>query len=177
MTDRTGGGTSLNKILSGGAAGGAVRQTNDPGPERTPLKPGAYDVSLERELGKLARSTEPERGASPEAFAKTERKHPALVACEKAAEMVRGLHQRHEAEGETLAQHLEQIGQDVLDMCKEAAAQVRAQRIMPKEMADKIADDLINIGQTESARQAVVAKGLTAARDAIIGIDQAPKQE
>jgi len=119
--------------------------------------------NIDEELGDLARSVQ-----------RTEldpKQHPALAACKKAAEMVRGLQQRHEAEGETLARQLEQIGEDVLQQCKDAAQKIRENRIIPKEMSDSIATNIENIGETETARQIRVAGGLTAARDAIVGID------
>jgi len=121
--------------------------------------------SVEEELGQLVRTIE--RTNEPDA-----NQHPALIACQKAAEMVRGVHERHAAEGETLAQHLEQIGEQFMQMCKQAADQVRQQRILPQEMATKMADDLVRVGQLEASRQARVAHGLTAARDAILGIDE-----
>jgi len=133
------------------------------GPDEPPVRESARD--LEEGLGQLARQVQ----RAPI----NEKEHPALAACRKAAEMVRGLQERHQAEGETLAVQLEKIGEDVMNMCKEAAAAVRAQRIMPKEMSDQIAGNLEHIGETETARQVKVAAGLTAARDAIIGIDKA----
>lgn len=121
--------------------------------------------NIDREIGELASSVE--RKGNPPKDA-----HPALVACAKAAEMVRGVHAAHTAEGETLAQHLESIGEAFLQQCKEAAATVREQRVLPAEMAEKMADDLMRIGEMEAQRQAKVASGLTAARDALLGIDQ-----
>jgi hypothetical protein len=99
------------------------------------------------------------------------KEHPALAACRKAADMVRKIHEAHAGESETLAKHIEQIGETFLDFCKDAADKVRKQRIMPEEMANKTADELMLMGREESERQARVARGLTAARDAIIGID------
>jgi hypothetical protein len=123
-------------------------------------------TSFEDEIGELARSVD--RAHPPT----TTSEHPALIACRKAAEMVRGVHERHAAEGETLALHLEQIGETFMQMCKEAAGQIRQQRILPKEMSDKIADDVLRIGEMEAERQAVVSRGLKAASEAILGIDK-----
>jgi hypothetical protein len=122
---------------------------------------------LDQELSKLARTVERSEPQTNE--------HPALQACKKAAAMVRGVHERHAAEGETLAMHLEKIGEEFAEMCRQAADQIRKQRILPAEQAAKIADDLVHIGSTEAERQATVARGLTAARDAILGIDQTKK--
>jgi hypothetical protein len=141
-----------------------ISRGNGPTEPQLPVRPAA--LRFEDEIGELARQAQ--RG--PVA---NEKEHPALVACRKAAEMVRGLQERHTAEGETLARQLEQIGEDVLQMCKEAATKVREQRILPKEMSDQIADNLEHIGEIETARQTKVAAGLTAARDAIVGIDAA----
>jgi len=99
------------------------------------------------------------------------KEHPALAACRKAADMVRKIHEAHVGESETLAKHIEQIGETFLDFCKDAADKIRKQRIMPEEMANKTADELMLMGREESERQARVARGLTAARDAIVGID------
>jgi len=122
---------------------------------------------MEEELSEMTKAVERERTELVPAV----EEHPALIACRKAAEMVRKVHERHSAEGETLAQHLEQIGEKFLELCKEAANQIRQQHILPKEMAGKMADELVDIGQKEAKRQAIVSRGLTAARDAILGID------
>jgi hypothetical protein len=119
--------------------------------------------SIEEEIGHLARNVERSDTAQKE--------HPALAACKRAADMVRGVHERHQAEGETMAQHLEKIGEEFAAMCKDAANQIRAQRILPSEMADRIAENLLQIGHQEAERQATVARGLTTARDAILSID------
>lgn len=119
--------------------------------------------SIEEEIGQLARTVERHE--------LDEKEHPALAACKRAADMVRGVHERHAAEGETMALHLEKIGEEFAAMCKDAADQIRKQRILPAEMADRIAENLLEIGQQESQRQATVARGLTTARDAILGID------
>lgn len=93
-----------------------------------------------------------------------------LEACQKAAEIVRNVHANHEAEGESLAKHLEQIGGTFLKMCQESAKQVRDLRIMPKEMAEKTAEELLSLGQQEEERHDKVTKGLISARDALLGI-------
>src|SRR5262252_2070716 len=110
-----------------------MAQLLNPSGKRTPMAgngPKPTDI-LEQEIAQLARDID--RMPAPKDEAKP--KHPALIACEKAAEMVRSVHERHAAEGETLAQHLEQIGETFSQMCKEAANQVRQQRILPGEMA------------------------------------------
>jgi hypothetical protein len=134
-------------------------------PSRPVPRGNGPQPDIEKEIADLARVAE--REPVPQ-----EVKHPALIACEKAAEMVREVHKSHEAEGETLAQHLEHIGETFASMCKEAANEVRKQRILPGEMASKMADELIEIGNLEFERQTRVARGLTAARDAILGIEQ-----
>jgi hypothetical protein len=93
-----------------------------------------------------------------------------LEACQKAADIVRSVHASHEAEGEALAKHLEQIGETFLKMCQAAAKQVRDLRIMPKEMADDTARELLQIGEQEERRHDLVTKGLASARDALLGI-------
>jgi hypothetical protein len=103
--------------------------------------------------------------------------HPALVACKKAADMVRNVVKAHSEQGETLAKHIEHIGETFMGMCKEAADRIRAERIMPEEMSNKTADELEHMGRTEAERQARVKAGLTAARDAIVGIDQERSRE
>lgn len=120
--------------------------------------------NIEEELGDLTRTIERRPELDP-----TE--HPALAACRKAADMVRKVHEAHAGESETLAKHIEQIGETVLEFCKDAANKIRQQRIMPEEMANKTADELMLMGKEEAERQAKVARGLTAARDAIVGID------
>jgi uncharacterized coiled-coil DUF342 family protein len=124
---------------------------------------GPQPPSVEEGIAELARTVERHEV--------DEKQHPALAACKRAADMVRGVHERHSAEGETMAQHLEKIGEEFAAMCKEAADQIRKQRILPAEMADRIAENLLEIGHQEAERQATVARGLTAARDAILGID------
>jgi len=121
--------------------------------------------TIEEELSEVTRAIE--RSGDEQ----LEKEHPALAACRRAAEQIRKVHEAHAGESETLAGHIEQIGQTIMDFCKEAANKIRQQRIMPEEMAAKTADELINMGREESLRQARVARGLTAARDAIIGID------
>jgi len=128
-----------------------------------PARGNGPQPNFEEEIGALARSVD---RAHPD-----EKEHPALIACRKAADMVRGVHERHAAEGETLAKHLEQIGETFMEMCKEAANQIRQQRILPLEMSNKMADELVEMGRTEAERQARVSQGLTAARDALLGID------
>jgi len=130
---------------------------------------GAYDESLERELNKLTQQVE--RGQAVQAD-----EHPALIACRKAADMVRGVHERHASEGETLAMHIEKIGETFHEMCKEAANQIRSQRVLPQEMANKMADELVEMGRMEAERQGRVSRGLTAARDALLGIDEQKQQ-
>jgi hypothetical protein len=102
-----------------------------------------------------------------------ETEHPALIACKKAADMVRSVVKAHSEQGETLAKHIEHIGETFMGLCKEAADRIRAERILPEEMSNKTADELEHMGRTEAKRQARVKHGLTAARDAIIGIDTA----
>ena len=96
-----------------------------------------------------------------------------MDACDKAAAMVRSVHEMHKAEGETLAQHLEQIGETFMKLCKEAARQVRDVRIMPQEMAESTANDLAELGKREYERFRKVTAGLVEARDALNAIDQA----
>jgi len=119
--------------------------------------------SIEDELATLTRSVE--RSTVPAD------QHPALAACKKAADMVRSVHVAHSEQGETLAKHLEHIGETFMGMCKEAADKIREQRILPEEMSAKMADELEEMGRTEAERQGRVKRGLTAARDAILGID------
>jgi|SRR5215831_5332230 len=121
------------------------------------------ETAIEEELSKLTRTVE--RTSIDES------EHPALAACKKAADMVRNVHKAHAEQGETMAKHLEQIGQTFMDMCKEAADKIREQRILPEEMSNKMADELEHMGKTEAERQTRVKHGLTAARDAIVGID------
>jgi hypothetical protein len=97
-------------------------------------------------------------------------KNMVLEACGKAADMVRELHKTHEAEGETLAQHLEHIGNTFHDMCKEAARQVRELRIMPKEMAEQTATDLMKLGQDEAKRHETISSALITARNALLSV-------
>jgi hypothetical protein len=120
--------------------------------------------NIEDEIGDLARSIE--RGPAVPTD-----EHPALAACRKAAEMVRNVHKAHSEQSETLAQHIEHIGETFLGMCKEAANKIREQRILPEEMSNKTADELELMGKTETERQLRVSSGLKAARDAIVGID------
>jgi len=119
--------------------------------------------SVEHELAKLT------RGITPEPV--NEKEHPALAACRKAAEMVRNVHKAHSEQSETLAQHIEHIGETFSGLCKEAAERIRNERILPQEMSNKTADELEEMGKLETERQLRVAHGLRAARDAIIGID------
>ena len=121
--------------------------------------------NLEDEIGDLARTID---RAHPSL---DEKEHPALVACRKAAEMVRNVHKAHSEQSETLAQHIEHIGETFLGLCKEAANKIREQRILPEEMSNKTADELEDMGKTETERQQRVSAGLRAARDAIVGID------
>jgi len=134
------------------------------------------DISVEQEISQLARNVERKGNGATASAADSEPVHPALIACQKAAEMVRNVHERHTAEGETMAQHLEQIGKSFMEMCQDAANQIREQRILPKEMAAKIADELLGIGQQEAERQSAVAHGLRSARDALVGIEQHNKK-
>ena len=119
--------------------------------------------SIEDELATLTRSVE--RSTVPAD------QHPALAACKKAADMVRSVHVAHSEQGETLAKHLEHIGETFMGMCKEAADRIRAERVVPQEMSKKMADELEDMGKAEAERQARVKYGLIAARDAILGID------
>jgi hypothetical protein len=93
-----------------------------------------------------------------------------LAACEKAAAMVRGVHETYAAEGETLAQHLETKGKEFMELFAEAAKAVRELRIVPKESAEATANDLVDIGRMEQERHAIVSKGLMDARQALLGI-------
>jgi len=122
--------------------------------------------NVEDALRKLTSSIEPSKLNPSE--------HPALAACKKAADMVRSVHLAHAEQSETLAKHIEQIGETFMAMCKETADRIRADRILPEEMSSKMADELLEMGQMETERQTRVSKGLTAARDAIIGIDGGP---
>jgi hypothetical protein len=96
--------------------------------------------------------------------------HAVLAACEKAAAMVRDVHTTYAAEGETLAQHLENKGQEFLTLFQEAAKNVRELRVIPKESAEATANDLLELGKTEQERHAVVSKGLLDAREALLNI-------
>jgi len=145
---------------------GFVR-SNPPAVRRGSNGPNATEA-FEEELGQLARSVE----RAPESEVP---EHPAMIACKRAAEMVRGVHERHASEGETFAQHIEHIGETFMKMCKQMADDVRNQRILPEEMSVKMADELIQMGQMEAERQARVSRGLIAARDALLGIDQGAK--
>jgi len=126
-------------------------------------------VALEDELAKLARETE--------RFPIPADEHPALAACRKAAEMVRGVHKAHAEQSETLAKQIENIGETFLGLCKEAADRIRSDRILPEEMSNKTADELEYLGKMETERQLRVKHGLTAARDAIVGIDGGDSRE
>src|SRR5262252_5552446 len=127
------------------------------------------EAVIEEELSKLTRSVE--------RTSINESEHPALVACRKAAEMVRNVHKAHSEQSETLAQHILEIGKTFLAMCEEAANKIREQRILPEEMSAKTADELEQMGQLEAERQARVKRGLTAARDAIVGIDSSMEEQ
>jgi len=97
--------------------------------------------------------------------------HPALVACKKAADMVRSVHNAHSEQSETMAKHIEHVGETIMGLCKEFADKIREGRILPEEMSNKTADELEEMGKIEMERQLRVSSGLRAARDAIIGID------
>src|SRR5262245_52437705 len=94
--------------------------------------------NIEEELATITRTLTRAEDEEPSAPA-----HPALAACRKADDMVRKVHEAHAGESETLAKHIEQIGQTFMEFCKEAADKIRQQRIMPEEMANKTADELM----------------------------------
>jgi hypothetical protein len=94
-----------------------------------------------------------------------------LTACASAAEMIRGIHSAHAEQCETTAQHLEKIGDNISQMCREVAATVRALTVMPQAMADNTATDLLDLGQRAAKRQAQIVEGLMAARKALLAID------
>jgi hypothetical protein len=93
-----------------------------------------------------------------------------LAACEKAVQMIRGVHETYASEGETLAQHLENKGKEYMELFAAAAKAVRELRIVPKEAAEATAKDLLELGRIEQERHAVVAKGLMDARQALLNI-------
>lgn len=133
--------------------------------------PPELEADINREVTRLSHvAKRGNSGATPTLNA-------VLEACKKAAAMIRDIHTTHAAEGETLAKHLEQIGENISAMCREAANQVRELRIMPKEMAESTANDLISIGEMEARRNETVTRGLLAARDAILGINKPAEEE
>jgi hypothetical protein len=95
-----------------------------------------------------------------------------ISSCKNAAEMIRGIHKAHAEQCETTATHLEKLGEDLTQMCQEAAATVRALTVMPQEMADTTASDLVDLGDRAAKRQAQIVKGLMAAREALLAIDE-----
>jgi len=120
--------------------------------------------NIEDELAELTSTVE-------RSFDLNKQEHPALVACKKAADMVRSVHNAHAEQSETMAKHIEHIGETFMGMCKEFADKIREGRILPEEMSNKTADELEQMGKAETERQLRVSSGLKAARDAIIGID------
>lgn len=77
-----------------------------------------------------------------------------------AADMIRDVHKLHESQSETLAQHIENIGKDFNDLCKKAAEEVRHLRITPQAHAEKTADELVYLGETEQERHQVILQGM-----------------
>jgi len=92
---------------------------------------------------------------------------PMMQACVAAADHVRDIHKKYEAEGEELAKHLEETGENLRRYFCDAAAKIRELRVVPQEMAEQTAADLMHIGTIETDRHHKVRSALLGARDAL----------
>ena len=133
--------------------------------------------SVEDEIARLTRSVGNRANGGERPFARTEHSNQIVAACKKAAEMVRDVHSTYQAEAETLACHMEQIGVNLKQMCDEVAKQIREAHVMPREMAHKTADELLNIGTQEAERHERVSNGLLEARKAVLAINPKPQSQ
>jgi hypothetical protein len=93
------------------------------------------------------------------------------------AHRARNIHDTHAAESETLAQHLETIGESIKSMFKDAAEIVRGHRVITESNAEVLAGDILNIGNDEGNRQNVIVSSLLDARAAVDKISALTKEK
>jgi hypothetical protein len=124
--------------------------------------------SVEDELAALTRGF---KGNGAAKIERTPHANQIVEACKKAAEMVRDVHRTYEAEAETLARHIEGIGANIKQMFDELAKTIREAHVMPREMAAKTAEELLDIGSKEAERHDRVSHGLLGARNAVLEIN------
>jgi hypothetical protein len=135
--------------------------------------------TVEDGIAQLTRRSTQANGGDPglPALPRTQHSTAIVEACKKAAEMIRDVHKMHAAEAETLARHMEQIGDNLKNMCDEVAKQIRDARVLPEEMAQETAAELLDIGNKEADRHDRVTNGLLAARKAVLDINPPATEE